>query len=106
MKIIIGIAAQEVLRPNTKRVGFEITFIPSSIIAANTGLVYHKTGGPPSSLTKSGNYDGVMNSGASVSRNIEVGDSEQVVKGSQWIVSDTADQIVSVLEFTEGEPLI
>lgn len=100
-KIIVGTDPIQVLRPNPKRTGFEIVFLPVAIIATNTGLIFHKTGAPPSKTVAGENYDGVLTDGSVQPRFLANGDSKHAVKSEQWLISDTANQVVTVLEFLE-----
>lgn len=102
-RILIGTVPVQALAPNAKRIKWEIEFLPSSIIAGNTGLVYLGIGNPPgNSLTKT-SYDAVMNAGASNQRNTKDGHSDVEVKNAIWLQADTADQVVLVREdLSEG----
>ena len=97
-RISVGTVPTQVLAPNMKRTKWEIEFLPSSIIAGNTGLVYMGIGSPPGNTLTKISYDAVMNAGASNQRNSKDGHSDLEVKSAIWLQSDTADQICLVRE--------
>lgn len=101
-RLTIGTSPVQALRPNSIRAGREVVFLPSSIIAGNTGLVFAKYGGPPGDTGTPVNTDITLNAGASLSEKIADGYPPQHVREELWLVSDTADQIVVVNEFNEG----
>lgn len=102
-RILIGTDPVQVLAPNARRTKWEVEFLPSSVVAGNTGLVFLGIGNPPgNSLTRT-SYDAVMNAGASNQRNTKDGHSEMEVKNAIWLQADTADQVCLVREdLSEG----
>lgn len=102
-RILVGTTPVQVLAPNTRRTKWEVEFLPSSVVAGNTGLVFLGIGNPPgNSLTKT-THDAVMNAGASNEKNTKDGHSNLEVQSAIWLQSDTADQVVMVREdLSEG----
>lgn len=98
MRIIVGTDPIQVLAPNTRRTKWEVEFVPSSVIAGNTGLVYLSIGNPPGNVITRTSFDAVMNPGASNQRNTKDGHSKLEVQSAIWIQSDTAGQVVLVRE--------
>lgn len=97
-QLTIGTTPVQLIKPNKKRTAWEIQFVPSSIIATNTGLVFVQVGDPPGNATESNQYDEVLNAGASVKRSLRDGDSAYLVQSAVWLRSDTANQIVIIKE--------
>lgn len=98
MRLVIGTEPVQVLAPNNKRTKWEVEFVPSSVIAGNTGLVYMGIGNPPGNVVTRTSYDAVMNPGASNQRNTKEGHSDLEVHSAIWLQSDTAGQVVLVRE--------
>lgn len=103
MRLEITTQPKQVLAPSTSRIGWEVQYLPSSIVAGNTGLVYLASRVPPSADVTSTVYEEVLNPGASVARTIANGDSTDVVRDAVWLVSDTAGMVVLVKEFIGDE---
>lgn len=97
-RIAVGTTPMQVLAPNPRRTKWEVEFLPSSIVAGNTGLVYMGIGSPPGNALTKISYDAVMNPGASNERNTKDGHSDMEVKNAIWLQADTADQICLVRE--------
>lgn len=101
-RLTIGTTPLQVLRPNSQRATLDIVFVPSSIIAGNTGLIYGKVHTPPRASATADTWDFVINSGSSYSLKLLQGDPAHLVKSEIWLVSDTAGQIVTVTETNEA----
>jgi len=99
-RLIIGIEPVQLSWGNPKRKSWEIQFIPSSIIATNTGNIFVKRGSAPKADLASNTYDAVLNAGASTGDNVDKTAKEADFKGSLWAISDTADQVVTFEEST------
>jgi len=97
-RILIGTVPQQVLAPNGRRTKWEIEFIPSSVIAGNTGLVYMAIGNPPGNALTKNSYDAVMNAGSSNQRNTKDGHSALEVQSAIWLQADTAGQVCLIRE--------
>ena len=102
-RFTIGTTPLQVLKANPKRKAFEVQFIPSSIEAGNTGLLFVKRGPGAGTTTGAGNYDETLNSGSSTSENTELGSSRLRTASELWLASDTAGQLVSVAETLEED---
>lgn len=101
MRLTIGTDPVQVLKPNSKRIKWEIQVLPSSIIAGNTGLVFVARGHAPGSVTALNTLDETLNAGASTTENLMDGSSKDRVQEEVWLISDTAGQIVNVSEDIE-----
>jgi hypothetical protein len=97
-RLAIGTTPKQVLPPNTGRIGWEVQFLPSSIIAGNTGNVFLAVNNPPGNSVEGEVYDELLNAGASVTRRLADGDSPELVHAAVWLQSDGTDQIVLVKE--------
>ncbi len=100
-RVTVGTTPRQILRPNPKRIKWEVQFVPSSIIAGNTGLVFISRGGPAGGVADLATADETLNAGASTTENLKDGSSEERVKDEVWAVSDTAGQIINVSEDIE-----
>lgn len=99
----IGTAPKQVSWQNEKRVSLTVQFLPSSIEAGNTGLVFGKWGSAPKADKASNTWDFVLNSGAADGTNLDEALDRAPQKGSLWLVSDTADQKVNITEHVANE---
>lgn len=97
-RITVGLTPVQVAPPNPRRFQLSAQLMPLSIIAGNTGKVYGKFGSPPTASDTSNSWDFVLNAGAADGTNLY--ESQDVAADMQelWLVSDTADQIVNVVE--------
>lgn len=105
-RLSIGTTPRMVGWRNTRRFLISAQLVPTSIIAGNTGLVFGKFGSAPIANTGSNTWDFVLNAGASDGSNINGELSEAPNKEALYLIADTADQIVNVIEETirEEEP--
>ena len=97
-RIVVGTTAVQILRPNKGRKKWYIEFIPSSIIAGNTGLVFIGIGNPPGSAVTATSYNEVLNSGSATYRNATVASTEREIQEAIWAIADAADQVINVSE--------
>lgn len=72
--------------------------IPSSIIAGNIGLVFGKFGSAPQANINGNSWDFVLNAGAADGANLYETTDKAYDLQELWLVSDTAGQIVNVVE--------
>lgn len=98
-KLIVTTTPQQVLPPNPRRTSFEIQYVPASVIATNTGLVFLAINKIPSANSAGENNEHILISGASLTRALALGDSVAEVTGALWAISDTADQQLTLKEF-------
>lgn len=80
-----------------------VQFLPSSIVAGNTGLIFGKWGSAPKADANSNTYDFVLNAGAADGTNLDESLKEAPQKGDLWLISDTAAQQVNVIEHNFDE---
>ncbi len=102
-RIVIGTSPKQLAWYNPKRRKWELQFIPSSIIATNTGKIYLKRGSAPKADDTSNTWDHVLNSGAAVGDNMDEQQKECAWKGDVWAISDTADQVCTMEEYNITE---
>ena len=95
-RVTIGTEPVQVARYNPKRRVLAVQFIPSSIIAGNTGLIFGKFGSAPKADTASNTWDFLLNAGAADGTNIGETATEAPLKDDLWLISDTAAQIVNI----------
>jgi len=89
---IVGKTPVAILNPNKKRVRWYIQFIPSSIQAGNTGLIFIGRGFVPVATVGHANQGEVLNAGASIEEVKQFEGDTRPYKGTIWAVSDTDDQ--------------
>lgn len=99
----IGTTPLQVAFRNNKRRVLSVQFIPSSIVAGNTGLIFGKFGAAPVASADSNSWDFMLNAGAADGTNIDESLPEAPNKQDLWLISDTAGQIVNVIERNIGE---
>jgi len=96
--LTIGIEPKQVAYLNKNRFQISVQLIPSSIVAGNTGLVYGKFGSAPKADINSGTWDFVLNPGAVDGSNLYESKDKAHVDKDLWLISDTANQQVNVVE--------
>lgn len=99
----IGTNPVQVAWYNPKRRVLSVQFLPASIAAANTGLVFGKWGSAPKADAASNTWDFVLNPGSADGTNIDESAPIAQRKGDLWLVSDTAGQQVNVDEHNVEE---
>ncbi len=98
-RVVVDTTPVQVLPPNSKRKKWEIQFLPTSVIAGNTGsIMFLGIGHPPGNSTTRNTYDEAMVPGAAVVKNIADGNSRAEVEDAIWLQSDTAGQVVNIRE--------
>lgn len=97
-RLTIGTTPIQVAWRNDKRLSLSAQFVPASIIAGNTGLVFGKWGSAPKADTASNTWDFVLNPGASDGTNTDESQAQAPEKRDLWLVSDTAGQIMNLVE--------
>jgi len=102
-RITIGVLPKQIMFRNTKRRKWEIQFLPSSIIAGNTGKIYIKRGSAPKADDNSNTWDHVLNAGASIGDNTGDQQPKSPWLDDVWAISDTADQICTLEEQNVAE---
>ncbi len=94
----IGTVPVQVAVRNLKRLSLSAQFLPSSIIAGNTGLIFGKFGTPPVASSESNTWDFLLNAGATDGTNVDENQKRAPNTEDLWLISDTAGQIVNVVE--------
>lgn len=97
-RIVIGTTPAQVARPNPKRLSLAVQFLPTGIISGNTGLIYGKFGSAPKADPLSNTWDFVLNAGATEGTNLDEALAKAPLTEDLWLISDTANQIVSLVE--------
>lgn len=97
-RLSVGLEPIQAARRNTLRHMVSVQLIPSSIITNNTGLVYGKFGSAPVADINSNSWDFVLNAGAADGANLYETTDEAFNKQDLWIIADTANQIINVVE--------
>lgn len=97
-RLTIGTEPVQVARYNPKRLSLSVQYLPGSQIAGNVGNVFGAYNGAPKADLTSNTWDFALNPGASDGTNISETLPEAHQKGDLWLVSDTADQIINVVE--------
>ncbi len=97
-RLTIGTSPIQVAWYNPKRFSLLAEFLPSSIVAGNTGLIFGKFGSAPKADINSNTWDFVLNPGSSNGSNMNEDMLEAPEKGDLWLISDTAGQIVNLVE--------
>jgi len=95
---VIGTEPINAAPNNPNRFSISAQFVPSSIIAGNTGLVYGKWGSAPAAVITSNTWDFVLNAGATDGSNLFEAAGVNCRKEALWLVSDTAGQVVNIVE--------
>lgn len=83
---------------NQRRHSITVQLLPNNIAAGNTGLVFGKFGSAPTPTLESNNWDFVLNAGAADGANFYGTRDFSLVTEELWLASDTAGQIVNVIE--------
>lgn len=94
----IGTDPVQVALRNVDRHSISVQLIPSSIVAANTGLVYGKFGSAPAADPNSNSWDFVLNAGAADGANLYETTERSYQTQELWLVADTAGQLVNIVE--------
>lgn len=88
----------QVATANPNRHSITVQLIPKSIAAGNTGFVYGKFGSAPVASATSNTWDFVLNAGALDGSNLYEAAGAAHLKMDLWLIADTADQQVNVVE--------
>lgn len=97
-RISIGTTPVQAARPNPKRLSLSVQFLPTGIIGGNTGLVFGKFGSAPKADLASNTWDFVLNAGSTDGTNLDEALAKAPITEDLWLISDTPDQIVSLVE--------
>ena len=100
-KVFVSTLVKQLLPPNPKRIGWEFQFIPSSILAGNTGIVFLSVDKIPKADAGGENNEAILNAGAGMTRKLSEGDPPVEVQGAVWAISDTADQQCTLKEWID-----
>ncbi|MDD5431011.1 MAG: hypothetical protein PHP03_02190 [Candidatus Pacebacteria bacterium] len=102
-RLTVGTTPVQLAWANPKRKFWSVEFIPASVIAGNTGLIYLKRGSAPSADINSNSWDTVLKAGDQEADNKDGAQPECPYKGAVYAVSDTADQIINLQEVNVEE---
>lgn len=95
---VVGTSPVQVALPNPRRHIISVQLLPNNIVAGNTGLVFGKFGSAPTASLNSNSWDFVLNAGAQDGSNLYETRDQSVHKGDLWLISDTADQQVNMVD--------
>lgn len=87
---------------NSKRTAITVSFLPTSISSANTGVVYIGKGSPPVATVGGPTSGDPIGQGSQWQEVGQYQGDPNVFTGALWAVSDTAAQIVTVDETVAG----
>ena len=102
-RILIGVLPKQIMFRNKKRRKWELQFLPSSIIAGNTGKIYVKRGSAPVANDNSNTWDHLLNAGSSVGDNVSDQQEKSPWLDDVWAISDTTDQVCTLEESNIAE---
>lgn len=94
----VGLTPLQIAPRNPRRAYISVQLLPNNIAAGNTGLVYGKFGSAPVASLSSNTWDFVLNAGAADGDNLYQARDTALISEELWIISDTADQIINVVE--------
>lgn len=97
-RLSIGTNPVQAARPNINRLSLSVQYLPAGIIAGNIGLIYGKFGSAPKADPLSNTWDFILNPGATEGTNLDESLAKAPLTEDLWLISDTADQIVSLTE--------
>lgn len=100
-KILISTTVKQLLPPNPKRIGWELQFVPSTIVASNTGIIFLSVDKIPKADTAGENNESMLNAGSAIARNLVNGDPAAEIQGAVWAISDTASQQATLKEWID-----
>lgn len=99
-RIVVGTSPILIAQDNPERSSLNITMLPSSSEAGNSGQVHVQKGAPPSSEAGSPTAGDVLTQGTSISDVPQFAGDPSLWPGQWWAVADTAGQIIVVDETT------
>lgn len=94
----LGTDPVQVAPRNPRRHSITVQLLPNNIAVGNTGLVFGKFGSAPTPTLASNNWDFVLNTGALDGSNVYGSEGATVNQQELWLASDTASQVVNVVE--------
>lgn len=103
-RLSIGLDPVQVAPRNPLRHQITVQLLPNSIEAGNTGLVFGKFGSAPVASLNSNSWDFVLNSGAADGSNFYDASDKAFNEQELWLIADTADQRVNVVETSRPAP--
>jgi len=103
-RISVGTNPVQVALANPRRHQITVQLLPNSIEAGNTGLVFGKFGSAPVASLDSNSWDFVLNAGAADGSNFYDASDQAFNRQELWLISDTAAQIVNVVETSTPAP--
>lgn len=101
----VGTNPVQVAPRNPRRHAISVQLMPLAVAAGNTGIVYGKFGSAPKADPNSNTWDFALNAGAADGSNLYEASDRAAQTQELWLVADTADQVVNVVESDiEPEP--
>jgi len=104
-QIVIGTTPKLLLEHNTKRRSWWLQFLPSTVVAANSGNIFVARGKQPDIVLTEANYDEVGVPGWTTGDNIDKTLATCPFKGQVWMRSDTGDEVCIYEETNEEETI-
>ena len=102
-QISVGLTPTLLANGNELRTAISVSMIPSSIVAANTGVVYVAKDSPPAASAGGPTSGDPITQGAQWAEVGQYAGDPNVFKGQVWAIADTAAQLV-VIDETSGPP--
>ena len=99
-RVVVGTTPVILANYRDSRIGINISMPPTSVVAANTGVVYVRKGFPPSSDNTGPNSGDPLTQGSQFTDTSQFDDDPALFKGQYWAIADTAAQVVIVDEVT------
>ena len=101
-QVTVGTTPVILAQHNENRASISVSMPPTSIIAANTGVVYVGKGFVPRAVVGSPDSGDPINQGTQVSDVPQFDGDQSLFKGQWWAISDTAAQKIVVDETTQA----
>lgn len=102
----VGTSPVLLARDNPNRASIGVSMPPTSVVAANTGIVYVGKGFPPVATVGAPNSGDPINQGTQLQETAGFSGDPTLFRGQLWAVSDTAGQQVVVDEtYNQGQGL-
>lgn len=94
----VGTTAVLLARDRTQRAAINISVLPTSVAAGNTGVVYIGKGFVPTAVIGAPNVGDPLIQGSQFTESASFDGDPAVFNGQYWAISDTAGQILVVDE--------
>ena len=99
-RVVVGTSPVLLANFRDSRIGINISMPPTSVVAANTGVVYVGKGFTPSGSAGEPNAGDPLTQGSQFTDTSQFDDDPALFKGQYWATADTASQVLIVDEIT------